>query len=64
VIARNIPQTNESGQIVSQLGFVQDINQLRQLEADARIKDELNRQIIASSADCARCWTLKAMCCR
>ena len=59
VIARNIPQTNESGQIVSQLGFVQDISQLRQLEADARIKDELNRQIIASSADCTKVLDLE-----
>mgnify|MGYP000962004744 CR=1 FL=1 len=38
------------GALIGQLGFVQDISQLRKLEAQARIKDELNRQIIASSA--------------
>ncbi|MFP8779720.1 PAS domain S-box protein [Hydrogenophaga sp. RWCD_12] len=52
VIARNIPQFDEHGTLVEQLGFVQDISQLRKLEAEARIKDELNRQIIASSPDC------------
>jgi PAS domain S-box-containing protein len=51
VVARNIPQTDPDGGIISQLGFVQDISHLRRLEAEARIKDELNRQIIASSQD-------------
>ena len=51
VVARNIPQTDHNGNITSQIGFVQDISHLRRLEAEARIKDELNRQIIASSQD-------------
>ena len=54
LVARNIPQHDEHGRLVSQLGFVQDISHLRKLEADARIKDELNRQIIASSPDCTK----------
>ena len=54
LIARNIPQRDEQGRLVSQLGFVQDISHLRKLEAEARIKDELNRQIIASSPDCTK----------
>ena len=54
LVARNIPQHDEQGQLVSQLGFVQDISHLRKLEAEARIKDELNRQIIASSPDCTK----------
>lgn len=54
LVARNIPQYNEHGQLVSQLGFVQDISQLRKLEAEARLKDELNQQIIASSPDCTK----------
>ena len=52
VVARNIPQFDAQGALIGQLGFVQDISQLRKLEAQARIKDELNRQIIASSPDC------------
>ena len=54
LVARNIPQYDEQGRLVSQLGFVQDISHLRKLEAEARIKDELNRQIIASSPDCTK----------
>lgn len=54
LVARNIPQHNEHGQLVSQVGFVQDISQLRKLEAEARLKDELNQQIIASSPDCTK----------
>lgn len=54
VVARNMPQFDEQGRLSGQLGFVQDISQLRKLEAEARIKDELNRQIIASSPDCTK----------
>lgn len=60
VVARNIPQFDEQGRLVGQLGFVQDISQLRKLEAEARIKDELNRQIIASSPDCTKVLDLDA----
>ena len=42
-----------------QLGFMQDITPMRALEADARIKDELNRQIIASSPDCTKVLDLQ-----
>lgn len=54
VVARNIPQHDEHGQLLSQMGFVQDISHLRKLEAEARLKDELNQQIIASSPDCTK----------
>ena len=54
VVARNMPQFDEQGRLASQLGFVQDITQLRKLVAEAHIKDELNRQIIASSPDCTK----------
>lgn len=59
LVARNIPQHDEQGHLVSQLGFVQDISHLRKLEAEARIKDELNRQIIASSPDCTKVLDLE-----
>ena len=59
LIARNIPQKDDSGAVTSQLGFVQDISHLRKLEAEARIKDELNRQIIASSPDCTKVLDLE-----
>jgi PAS domain S-box-containing protein len=59
LIARNIPQHDDRGRVVSQLGFVQDISHLRKLEAEARIKDELNRQIIASSPDCTKVLDLE-----
>ncbi|MDP2264869.1 MAG: PAS domain S-box protein [Hydrogenophaga sp.] len=42
-----------------QVGFVQDITELRTLQADARIKDDLNRQIIASSPDCTKVLDLQ-----
>ena len=61
VIARNIPQFDEQGRLTGQLGFVQDISQLRKLEAEARIKDELNRQIIASSPDCTKVLDLQGL---
>ncbi|WP_439589385.1 PAS domain-containing sensor histidine kinase [Hydrogenophaga sp.] len=54
VLVRNAPLRDANGAITSQLGFVQDISPMRTLEADARIKDELNRQIIASSPDCTK----------
>jgi PAS domain S-box-containing protein len=59
VVARNIPQFDEQGQLSGLLGFVQDISQLRKLEAEARIKDELNRQIISSSPDCTKVLDLQ-----
>lgn len=59
VIARNIPQFDEQGRLTGQLGFVQDISQLRKLEAEARIKDELNREIISSSPDCTKVLDLQ-----
>ncbi|OSZ67325.1 PAS domain S-box protein [Hydrogenophaga sp. IBVHS2] len=52
VMVRNAPLRDANGMVTSQLGFVQDITALRMLEAEARIKDELNRQIIATSPDC------------
>jgi len=52
VMVRNSPLRDAQGMVTSQLGFVQDITALRTLEAEARIKDELNRQIIATSPDC------------
>ena len=59
LLVRNAQLRNDAGEVVSQLGFVQDITPLRQLEADARIKDELNRQIIASSPDCTKVLNLQ-----
>jgi PAS domain S-box-containing protein len=59
VLVRNAPLHDASGAISSQLGFVQDITPMRTLEADARIKDELNRQIIASSPDCTKVLDLQ-----
>ncbi len=51
VLVRNAPLRDAQGAITSQLGFVQDITPMRALEAEARIKDQLNRQIIASNPD-------------
>ncbi|MFN3738791.1 PAS domain S-box protein [Hydrogenophaga sp.] len=59
LLVRNAQLRDDGGRVVSQLGFVQDITPLRQLEADARIKDELNRQIIASSPDCTKVLNLQ-----
>jgi len=59
VLVRNAPMHDASGAVTSQLGFVQDITPMRTLEADARIKDELNRQIIASSPDCTKVLDLQ-----
>ncbi|MGC4396358.1 PAS domain S-box protein [Hydrogenophaga sp. T2] len=54
LIARNAPLRDAQGVLTGQLGFVQDITTLRVLEAESRIKEELNRQIIASSPDCTK----------
>jgi PAS domain S-box-containing protein len=59
VLARNSPLHDEHGNVTSQLGFIQDITPMRVLEAEARIKDELNRQIIASSPDCTKVLDLE-----
>ena len=59
VLVRNVSQHDANGNITSQLGFVQDITILRTLEADARLKDDLNQQIIASSPDCTKVLDLQ-----
>lgn len=59
VLVRNTPMRTPQGRVVSQLGFVQDITTLRLLEAEASLKDELNRQIIASSPDCTKVLDLQ-----
>jgi len=59
VLARNSPLRDQDGNVTSQLGFIQDITHMRTLEAEARIKDELNRQIIASSPDCTKVLDLE-----
>ncbi len=59
LLVRNVPQRDASGRVISQLGFIQDISHLRNLEAEARIKEELNRQIIASSPDCTKVLDLQ-----
>jgi len=59
VLTRNSSLRDEHGNVTSQLGFMQDITPMRVLEAEARIKDELNRQIIASSPDCTKVLDLE-----
>jgi PAS domain S-box-containing protein len=59
VLVRNVAMRDANGSVTSQLGFMQDITPMRALEADARIKDELNRQIIASSPDCTKVLDLQ-----
>ena len=59
VLMRNAPRFDAAGQFEGQFGFVQDITELRALEADARLKEELNRQIIASSPDCTKVLDLQ-----
>ena len=56
---RNVPQFNEAGELIGHIGFVQDISSLRELQADALIQEELNRQIIASSPDCTKVLDLQ-----
>jgi PAS domain S-box-containing protein len=59
VLVRNSPMFNAAGQFEGQFGFVQDITEQRELEANARLKEELNRQIIASSPDCNKVLDLQ-----
>jgi len=59
LLVRNVPKQDSEGRLLGHLGFVQDISSLRELQADARIKEELNRQIIASSPDCTKVLDLK-----
>ena len=59
LLARNTPTHGKAGQLDGQVGFVQDISELRALEADAKLKEELNRQIIASSPDCTKVLDLQ-----
>ena len=54
VLMRNAPRFGAAGEFLGQFGFVQDITEQRKLQADARLKEELNRQIIASSPDCTK----------
>jgi PAS domain S-box-containing protein len=59
VLMRNAPRFDAAGEFLGQFGFVQDITEQRELEADARLKEELNRQIIASSPDCTKVLDLQ-----
>lgn len=59
LLVRNVPSQEADGRMLGHLGFVQDISSLRELQADARIKEELNRQIIASSPDCTKVLDLQ-----
>lgn len=54
VLVRNAPILDDAGHLAGQFGFVQDITEMRELEADAKLKEDLNRQIIASSSDCTK----------
>jgi PAS domain S-box-containing protein len=56
---RNAPRLDSAGEFQGQFGFVQDITELRALEAEAILKEELNRQIIASSPDCTKVLDLQ-----
>jgi PAS domain S-box-containing protein len=59
VLMRNAPRLDAAGEFLGQFGFVQDITEQRELEADARLKGDLNRQIIASSLDCTKVLDLQ-----
>jgi PAS domain S-box-containing protein len=59
LLSRNVPQLDSEGRLAGHTGFVQDISSLRTLQADARIQEELNRQIIASSPDCTKVLDLQ-----
>jgi PAS domain S-box-containing protein len=59
IVTRNTPMFNATGQFIGHFGFVQDITEQRELEASARLKEELNRQIIASSPDCTKVLDLQ-----
>lgn len=58
-LVRNVPLAGADGQHQGHLGFVQDITSLRTLQEDARIQEELNRQIIANSPDCTKVLDLQ-----
>ena len=53
-LVRNTPTHDATGRFTGHIGFLQDISELRSLEAEAKLKEELNRQIIASSPDCTK----------
>ncbi|WP_291009989.1 PAS domain S-box protein [Hydrogenophaga sp.] len=59
LLVRNTPTHDPAGLLTGQIGFVQDISELRALEADAKLKEELNRQIIANSPDCTKVLDLQ-----
>ena len=59
LLVRNVPHHDGDGQLLGHWGFVQDISSLRELQADARIQEQLNRQIIASSPDCTKVLDLQ-----
>jgi PAS domain S-box-containing protein len=59
LLVRNVPHHDGEGQLVGHWGFVQDISSLREMQADARMQEKLNRQIIASSPDCTKVLDLK-----
>ena len=59
VLMRNAPRFDAAGEFLGQFGFVQDITEQREMETDARLKEELNRQIIASSPDCTKVLDLQ-----
>jgi len=59
VLVRNAPMLDADGTLQGQLGFVQDITELRVLQADSRLNEELNRQIIANSPDCTKVLDLQ-----
>jgi PAS domain S-box-containing protein len=59
VLGRNTPILGANGALEAQHGFLQDITSLRELQAEARIKDELNQQIIANSPDCTKVLDLQ-----
>ena len=59
MLVRNLPSTDAAGQFEGHVGFVQDITELRNLETGAKLQEELNRQIIASSPDCTKVLDLQ-----
>ena len=54
-----MPRFDSDGHLTSHIGFVQDVTHVRRLEADLLLKEELNRQIIASSPDCTKVLSLR-----
>jgi PAS domain S-box-containing protein len=59
VLLCNTPMFNAAGALQGQLGFVQDLTELCEREARTKLNEELNRQIIASSADCNKVLDLQ-----